>query len=184
MRSASAISASSACGSHLSFTDTGIEFLRGLAFIESEGTTRLRVSSLDAVLELKPGRHLLAADGRGQLFATVLEGVARVSVAGGTWLAGQTGQTLAVAQTPLVWKETRFATNCSAACRIRGVHALVKGRTEPGSQVFVNGNLSYPDADGRFELSLPEGKDATQGVLLVRGPTGGICRAEFSCRER
>lgn len=172
-------------GASLKFFDEGIEFRRGMAWVETTGTTVVTVPDRAVMVELKPGRHLLSADGRGQFYVTVLDGVGRVSAEGGAWKAGQSGNTLTLEGSgDPEWKPTNVDTNCAASCKIRGMQALMKGRTKVGSQVFINGALIYPDTEGRFEVALPEGKDATEGTLFVRGPAGGVCRAQITCRVK
>lgn len=169
-------------GAQARFLAAWLSFGRGMGVVEvaAGSEQRLRAEELALEVVLGPGRYRLAADGKVAFFLLVEEGKARVvEPAGVPSVTPQRMLRLVKGGAPEVLP---IPTSLSLVARFDRATdrkdptsvGFVRGRTEVGTQIYVDGKLSYPDPDGSFSVSVPPGERSV--VVFARDPAGNVRR--------
>lgn len=144
--------------------------------VDEDMTLRIRAAGSDAVAEAKKGSFSVFNDGRGLVAVASKTGQVKLSGGGGDVLlsAGEQGQV--VGQSHPEKKKLRKAVLLSVVWpnkkQARGRQTTVRGKSEVGSTVTVNGEVVPVSADGKFSADVPLAKGRNSFTVTARDLLG------------
>ncbi|MFH1810383.1 MAG: hypothetical protein ABIJ09_16680 [Pseudomonadota bacterium] len=161
---------------------TGPQWLldNGRLHIEVDHSAGTTVGSLAAAshVELLPGSFHIIADGKGLLCGLCVEGTALVHEGDDRPTEVKPGQVFILSPlAPAVVTDQvpDLALKVQVAARTRpGELPTVSGHVTPGSRVYVNGEVTYPDSGGEFMAALSPGEE--QVVVVAEDISGSAAR--------
>jgi hypothetical protein len=166
-------------GAQAVMRDDAVSLARGLLLLEVPETAEsFRVGALGAGADVRllPGRYRFTADGHDSLWVLVVAGEASTGehiAKSGQLLEVRKGPRVSVAEAP---KELRLTAGVDKqADEIRGTAAQ-------GAAVYLNGKLSFVDAEGTFRQPVPPGDGPI--VLFARDPAGNTARKRYKRPKR
>lgn len=152
--------------------------------VDGEHSMTMSSAATDTYLELMPGSYTLTADGKGLLAGYCREGTMRLHEGEGRPVEVKPGQMFTV--TPL---SPAFISNNLPELEVRarinprskpGELNTITGNVPTGGRVYINGELTYPDATGEFTAALAPG--AKEVVLLAEDIQGNAARKVLQLR--
>lgn len=160
---------------------------RGLVHVTVDAGQHLKIGSVVGSVSLAEGAYRLAADGNAnRFFVYVEDGTAAAETAEGQKGTAEKGGLLMLTQTGVVKRDAKKGLSLSARCKKEGADAVsatrvVTGKADPGTQLFINGKLTYPDDKDTFEARLPPGKSI---VVFGRSVSGISKKLDVGCGGR
>ena len=144
--------------------------------VDEDVTLRIRAAGSDAVAEAKKGSFSVFNDGRGLVAVASRTGEVKLSSSGGDVVlaAGEQGQVVGPGQPEK--KKLRKAILLSVVwpgkSRTRAQKTTIRGKSEVGSVVTVNGQVVPVSTDGEFSASVPLAKGRNPISVTARDLLG------------
>ncbi|MCP4504250.1 MAG: hypothetical protein GY822_30380 [Deltaproteobacteria bacterium] len=161
---------------------------RGLMQIKVlPGKNSFIVGSTVGTARLDPGTFRLTSDGSaGGFFVFVEEGTAFVESSDGKSETAENGELLMLTSAGVKVLDGKAKVSLTSRCKREGADAVsatrvISGKSDRGTQIFINGKLTYPDEKGKYLSRLPPGDRV---VIFARSAAGSSKRVTLKCGSR